>query len=129
MNYYAEVTNVPHMGSFKVFKNGTIISDPCKIVRGESAWDEFCQQTQKLRRRGRMHRWIPFSFRGYEMKLYYTGGGGLYFGVPVDSGMLIKLKYSDAIFLITAPAREELVKKKTGCTVSLLARLKAATND
>jgi hypothetical protein len=69
------------MGSFKVFKNGTIISDPCKIIRGESAWDEFCQQSQKLRSRGRMHRWIPFSFRGYEMKLYYTGGGGLYFGV------------------------------------------------
>ena len=126
LNYHAKVAKIVVMGTFKILKNGMIIADACNVVRGESAWYEFCAESRKLKRR--IHRWIPFTFRGYELKLYYTRGDGTYFGVPVETGILVKVKYKDAIALITAPANEK-AKQRVHHGSELLARLEAVMKE
>jgi hypothetical protein len=85
------------MKTIKHLDDGTIIGDPCHIIRDKDAYDEFLHAKQKIHLQ--VEECVPFEFRGVSVQLYDTGVDGLFFNVPVDSGIVMKVREEDFLKL------------------------------
>ena len=50
--------------------------------------------------------WVPFEFRGVSVQLYDTGVDGLFFDVPIDTGIVMKVRQEDFLKLRKLTASE-----------------------
>jgi hypothetical protein len=80
----------------KRYANGTLIGDPSNIIRDREVYREFCDKVAGSSEP--RNKWLLFTFRGVNGKIYFTPQEGLYFGVPVDTGMIIKVRETDLPF-------------------------------
>jgi hypothetical protein len=85
------------MGAVKLLDDGTVIGDPCHIIRNKEVYDEFLVTTQKIDLP--LEEWVPVDFLGVSMQLYRTGVDGLFFGVPIDTGTVMKVREEDFLKL------------------------------
>jgi hypothetical protein len=70
--------------------SGWLICDPSALIVGEE-WTEFCAACGSPPRV-----WTLFRWRGIDCHLRSTGGDEFY-GVPADTGLLIRLPYAQAL--------------------------------
>ncbi|HYY30654.1 MAG TPA: hypothetical protein VE860_22140 [Chthoniobacterales bacterium] len=74
--------------------NGTVIGDPCHIIRSRNIYDEFLAVVGQREPR-QFYEWLPFEFHGITGQIYHTDRAGFFFDVPVDSGMVINMSEED----------------------------------
>ena len=85
------------MRTIKLLDDGTVIGDPCHIIRNKHVYDEFLVATQKIDLP--LEEWVSVDFLGVSMQLYKTGVDGLFFGVPIDTGTVMKVREEDFLKL------------------------------
>jgi hypothetical protein len=124
------------MKTIKHLDDGTVIGDPCNIIRDKDAYDGFLHAKQKIHLQ--VEEWVPFEFRGVCVQLYDTGVDSLFFDVPIDTGIVMKVREEDflklqkptpseaaqTLFARLAKARGE---EEPGSEEEFVARLKAAS--
>jgi hypothetical protein len=95
--------------------NGTLIGDPCHIIRSRKVYDAFMEVVGK-REPHQPNEWLPFDFHGITGQIYYTDHDGFFFDVPVDSGMVINISEEDlpAFLKVDSVDLRELVSYKPG---------------
>jgi hypothetical protein len=74
--------------------NGTLIGDPCHIIRSQKVYDAFMEVVGERKPR-QLNEWLPFDFHGITGQIYHTDHDGFFFDVPVDSGMVINISEED----------------------------------
>jgi hypothetical protein len=74
--------------------NGTLMGDPCHIIRSQKVYDAFMEVVGKREPR-QLNDWLPFDFHGITGQIYHTDHDGFFFDVPVDSGMVINMSEED----------------------------------
>ena len=84
------------MQTIKYLDDGTVLGDPCKVFR-LSVFNEFLETIKDLPYT--VEEWMPIKFRGVVLQLYRTGSDAMYFGVPIDTGMVIKFALKDLTIL------------------------------
>ena len=95
--------------------NGTVIGDPCHIIRSRKVYDEFMAVVGQREPR-QPNEWLPFDFHGITGQIYCTDQDGFVFDVPVDSGMVINISEEDlpAFLKVDSVDLRELVSYKPG---------------
>lgn len=92
-------------GTRKITGTPLVIGDPCSFIPMK-LWDDFCRNARGTGRRFRdstedeslsfieMGRGAV-TWRGVTMLVHSTGGDGDFFGVPVDSGIVVVINEAD----------------------------------
>ena len=95
--------------------NGTVIGDPCHIIRSRKVYDEFMAVVGQREPR-RLNEWLPFDFHGITGQIYYTDDDGFVFDVPVDSGAVINISEEDlpAFLKVDSVDLRDLLSYKPG---------------
>jgi len=80
------------MQTIRSYDDGTALADPFHVFRPD-IYDEFLAAIEKVPKT--VGEWIPIQFRGVDLQLYRTGADGMYFGVPIDTGLIVKFALKD----------------------------------